>query len=118
MFYVIQKSHSDVKKPYIAYTVPRFIVSEKSKNIIFEFKIDGQIKRKWAPKEEVILLTDDKALFHSILTQLETLKNSHLSDIETAQRQLDQQVDLFFESINKEFEQIQSQNNLTDTVKN
>jgi len=108
MFYVIQKSYNDPKKPYIAYTVPRYIVSDKSKNVIFEFKIDGQVKRKWAPKEELILLTSDKTLFQSILTKLEALKNTHLSLIENTQRQLDEQINAFSETLNDEFEQIKS----------
>lgn len=118
MFYVIQKSYTDPQKPYIAYTVPRYIVSDKSKNVIFEFKIDGQVKRKWAPKEEVILLTADKTLFQSVLTRLQELKTAHLSLIEDAQRQLDQQINTFTKTINHEFEQIQSCNNFTDTIKN
>ena len=84
MYYVIQRHHADPKKHYLAYTVPRYISSENTQNIIFEFKHNGVAKRKWAPKEDIIFLSDDQTLFQSTLQKLEALKNSHLAKIDAA----------------------------------
>jgi len=106
MYYVIQRHHGDPKKHYLAYSVPRYLSSEKSQNIIFEFKHDGSVKRKWAPKEDIVLLTDDHALFQSILEKLELLKRSHLEKIDTAQAHLNHEIFSMLNAMQSEFETI------------
>jgi predicted transcriptional regulator len=107
MYYVIQRHHGDPKKHYLAYTVPRYISSESSQNIIFEFHRDGAVKRKWAAKEEIVLLTDDKELFQKILHKLEALKNAHLEKIDAAQTQLNHEINALLNTMQNEFETIQ-----------
>lgn len=110
MYYVIQKHHGDPKKHYLAYTVPRYISSENSQNIIFEFRYNDTVKRKWAPKEEIVLLTDDEPLFQATLQKLESLKRSHLERIDAAEAQLNQEVFAMLTTMQTEFETIKKNN--------
>jgi hypothetical protein len=110
MYYVIQRHHGDPKKHYLAYTVPRYISSENSQNIIFEFRHNDTVKRKWAPKDEIVLLTDDEQLFQTTLQKLEGLKRSHLERIDAAEAQLNQEVFAMLTTMQSEFEIIKKNN--------
>lgn len=110
MYYVIQKHHGDPKKHYLAYTVPRYISSENSQNIIFEFRQNEVVKRKWAPKEEIVLLTDDEQLFQATLQKLEELKRAHLERIDVAEAQLNQEIHAMLSTMQSEFETIKKSN--------
>lgn len=110
MYYVIQKHHGDPKKHYLAYTVPRYISSQNSQNIIFEFRHNDTVKRKWAPKEEIVLLTDDEQLFQTTLQKLEELKRSHLERIDAAEAQLNHEIFSMLNSMQVEFEIIKKNN--------
>lgn len=106
MYYVIQRHQGDPKKHYLAYSVPRYISSQNSQNIIFEFQHDGAVKRKWAPKEEIVLLTDDKQLFQTTLKRLEELKSGHFEKIDAAQAQLNHEINALLNTMQNEFEKI------------
>lgn len=106
MYYVIQHYHNDPKKHYLAFHVPRYIASEKSKNVIFEFQHEGAVKRKWAPKEEIVLITEDLELFESTLRKLETIKKHHLERINTAETQLKDEIDAMLGAMQQEFDSI------------
>lgn len=106
MYYVIQRHQGDPKKHYLAYTVPRYISSKNSQNVIFEFHVEGKTKRKWAPKTEIILLTDNRELFKTTLNRLETLKQTHLEKIDTAQTLLNNELSALLNSMQEEFENI------------
>lgn len=106
MYYVIQRYHGDPKRHYIAYTVPRYISSKNSENIIFEFKHDGQVKRKWTAKKEIILLSENKEVFEATLRKLEALKNIHTERIDAAQKQLDDEITLLLSVMQQEFDAI------------
>lgn len=110
MYYVIQKHHGDPKKHYVAYTVPRYISSQNSQNIIFEFRVNDTVKRKWAPKEEIVLLTDDEQLFQNTLQKLEALKQVHLDKIDAAEEQLNQEIYSMLNSMQRQFEIIKKNN--------
>lgn len=110
MYYVIQRHHGDPKKHYLAYTVPRYISSENSQNIIFEFRHNDTVKRKWAPKEEIVLLTDDEELFQTTLQKLESLKRTHLERIGVAETQLNQEISAMLSTMQTEFETIKKNN--------
>ena len=110
MYYVIQKHHGDPKKHYLAYTVPRYISSQNSQNIIFEFRHNDTVKRKWAPKDEIVLLTDDEALFQDTLQKLEELKRSHLERIDAAEAQLNHEIYSMLNTMQEQFEVIKKNN--------
>lgn len=106
MYYVIQRHHGDPRKHYLAYTVPKYISSQNSQNIIFEFQHEGTVKRKWAPKEEIVLLTDDKELFQTTLRRLEELKHAHFEKIDAAQTQLNNEISALLSTMQNEFDNI------------
>lgn len=108
MYYVIQRHNGDPRKHYLAYSVPRYLSSEKSHNIIFEFQHDGSVKRKWAAKEDIVLLTDNYELFKSILEKLEHLKQSHLAKIDAAQTELNHEISSMLNAMQSEFETIKN----------
>jgi len=110
MYYVIQRHHGDPTKHYLAYSVPRYLSSEKSHNIIFEFKHEGSVKRKWAPKEDIVLLTDNYEYFQSVLEKLEHLKQSHLAKIDAAQAELNHEISSMLNAMQSEFETIKNHN--------
>jgi hypothetical protein len=110
MYYVIQKHHGNPKKHYLAYTVPRYISSENSQNIIFEFRNEEGTKRKWAPKDEIVLLTDDQQLFQTTLQKLEEIKQAHLEKIDAAETQLNQEIFAMLNSMQSQFEIIKKNN--------
>lgn len=110
MYYVIQKHHGNPKKHYLAYTVPRYISSANSQNIIFEFRNEEGVKRKWAPKEEIVLLTDDEQLFQTTLKKLEELKQTHLQRIDAAEAQLNQEIFEMLNSMQTQFDIIKKNN--------
>lgn len=108
MYYVIQRHQGDPIKPYLAYTVPKYISSANSQNVIFEFHYQGTVKRKWAAKEEIILLTDDHKLFQITLKRLEELKQYHFEKIDAAQNQLNHELSDLLNTMQNEFENIKN----------
>ncbi|MEA1920453.1 MAG: hypothetical protein U9N52_11480 [Campylobacterota bacterium] len=116
MYYVIQSYRDDPLKHFITYSVPKYIVAPNNKNIIFEFVIEGKVKRKWAPKEDIILLTDNEEFYRKILASLKSIKEQHLKKIEKAEVHLTQEVDALSEAMNKQFRLIESQQNGSKTL--
>ena len=108
MYYVIQRHHNNHKKHYFAYSVIKYITAKNTQNIIFEIHQNGVMKRKWSPKEDIILLTENKELFRTAYEKLETLRAQHLEKINTAQAELNNAVNDFHETMQKEFEIIKS----------
>jgi len=89
MYYVIQLFHDSIDKHFISYQVPKYILSTKNKNIIFEFGEKPNIKRKWAAKEDIILLTKDKEFFHAYVTKLIQMEKHHLEQINKAKEEVE-----------------------------
>lgn len=104
MYYVIQRHHNNHQKHYFAYAVVKYIAAKNTQNIIFEITQNGVTKRKWSPKEDIILLTADKELFRNTLERLEAIKEHHLEKINAAQEKLNHELSQFHEAIQKEFE--------------
>lgn len=106
MYYVIQRHHNNHKKHYFAYSVAKYIAAKNTQNIIFEINHNGVMKRKWSPKEDIILLTEDKELFRTTYERLETLSAHHLEKINAVQEELNNAVSDFHQTMQKEFELI------------
>ena len=81
--------HDSKEKHFASYQVPHYILSEKSTNVIFEFGEKPNVKRNWAAKEDIILLTQDKNFFHAYVKKLIELETSHLAKIESAQKEVE-----------------------------
>jgi hypothetical protein len=106
MYYVIQRYHNNHKKHYFAYAVTKYISAKNTQNIIFEINQNGTMKRKWSPKDDIILLTADKELFRTTYERLEALKEQHITKIEAVQEKLDHELDDFRDSMQQEFDLI------------
>ncbi len=103
MYYVIQILHGSKEKHFVSYQVPKYIFSTKNSNIIFEFGERPNIKRKWAPKEDIILLTKDKEFFQAYLNKLIEMQANYLKEISKAQAEVDRLQKVYEEQMYKEF---------------
>ena len=122
LYYVIQKKYFDPKKFYLAFRVPKYIASKISKNIIFEFQVDGKAKRKWAPKDDIVLLTDDIHVFQKTLERFDSIEEKHKVRVEEAKRKVQDALNDFEVEMNDEFFDFQnpsenSSENLLNTLK-
>ncbi len=106
MYYVIQRHHNHQQKHYFAYAVVKYIAAKNTQNIIFEIRQNGETKRKWSPKEDIILLTSDQELFRTTIERLESIKNHHLEKINAAQEKLNHEINHFHATMQEEFELI------------
>jgi len=109
VFYVIQHNFHDQSKHYIAFKVPKYITNSNNKNIIFEFNIEGKIKRKWSNKEDIILLTDDVEVFKKVVKQLNTVADHHKKIIQDAEDALTAEIKAFASAMEDEFVNIKHQ---------
>ena len=100
MYYVIQHNHNNPRKHFITYKVPKFITAKNNDNVIFEFKTEKGVKRKWAPKKDIILLTDNKEFYDLMVKRLETIENRQLEKIEEAEEELQNAVKDMVETMN------------------
>ena len=89
MYYVVQIVHDAKDKHFVSYQVPKYILSEKNANIIFEFGEKPNVKRKWAAKEDIVLLTQDKKFFHAYVKKLIEMEESHLQKIKKAEAEVE-----------------------------
>jgi len=123
MYYVIQKKHYDPHKFYLAFRVPKYIGSKISKNIIFEFIVDGKAKRKWAPKDDIVLLTDDIELFQKTLERYDKIEEKHNELVEDAKRKVKEALKNFELEMQDEFFGLQNSDednnskNILDSLK-
>lgn len=106
MYYVIQRHHNNHKKHYFAYTVTKYIAAKNTQNIIFEIHQNDGVKRKWSPKEDIILLTEDKELFRTTYERLEVITSKHMEKIDAVQEELNREIEAFHQNIQKEFDLI------------
>jgi len=105
MYYVIQKKHNDYYKHFLAYKVPSFKTSKTSENVIFEFKMsDGTIKRKWANKNEIILITDNEEFFEAMYKRLNNMEEKHNEEIKVHQEKVSAAIEDFKSEMNTEFD--------------
>ena len=103
MYYVIQRHLNNHKKHFFAYSVVKYIAAKNTQNIIFEIHQHGEVERKWSPKDDVILLTQDKELFRTTYERLEAISAKHLKKIDAVQEELNHEIQEFNESMQKEF---------------
>lgn len=106
MYYVIQQINGNPMKHYIAYKISRYITSKNSENVIMEFQEEMATKRKWAPKEVIILITSDREIFKTALKHLEQIQAAHIEKITAIKNQLDAQVNAMSTELHSEFLQI------------
>lgn len=106
MFYVIQRINQSPEKTFLAYKIPKFITSEKNNNVIFEYTVNNEVKRKWAPKHDIIVLTRNKKFFEAVKKRLENKQNEHVEEIKSLESQLEERKEIAVEEMNKEMDAI------------
>lgn len=116
MYYVIQHKHNNPRKHFVTYKVPKFITAKNSDTVIFEFKVNGVVKRKWAQKKEIILLTDNKEFYDLMIKRLTALEQAHLKKIEEAETELQNAFTDMLVGMTNEFEKIDEKRRKTDAI--
>jgi len=114
MYYVIKKNIDNPTSCFIGFVVPKYIVTKGSDNVIFEFKKDGKITRKWVKKEEIVLLTEDKEFFIKTMNQFKEVEATQQKLINEATAKLEQTVVEFTENVNAEIDEFEEIRNATD----
>ena len=89
-------------------------MTKGSDNVIFEFKKDGKITRKWVKKEEIVLLTEDTEFFIKTMNQFKEVEATQQKLINEATAKLEQTVVEFTENVNAEIDEFEEIRNTTD----
>ncbi len=98
----------------MGFTVPKYIVTKGSDNVIFEFKIDGKVTRKWVKKEDIVLLTEDKEFFIKTMDQFKEVEATQQKLVDEAQEKLEQTMVEYTENVNSEIEEFEEIRDTTD----
>jgi len=98
----------------MGFSVPKYIVTKESDNVIFEFKKNGKVTRKWVKKEEIVLLTEDKEFFIKTMEQFKNVEATQQKLINEAQAKLEQSMVEFTENVNTEISEFEEIRNSTD----
>ncbi len=118
MYYVVQLLHDMDEKHFTSYEVPRYILSDKNKHIIFEFGEKPNVKRKWAPKEDIVLLTRDKRFFTAFIEKLIKLESTHIDKINKAKAEVEELKKRYKEKIHTELTSFKELSEKNDRVPN
>ena len=108
MYYVIIKKPQTHPPEFMGFKVPKFITKKHSDNVIFEFKIDGKVVRKWINKSDILLVTQDRAFYLKIMNKFKKVQEEQQLLVEEAQQKLHETIDNFAETMNKEFESFEA----------
>ncbi len=114
MYYVIKKNIDNPTSCFMGFSVPKYIVTKESDNVIFEFKKNGKVTRKWVKKEEIVLLTEDKEFFIKTMEQFKNVEATQQKLINEAQAKLEQSMVEFTENVNTEISEFEEIRNSTD----
>ena len=120
MYYVIKKQHTSPLITFMSFLVPKYIASKSNENVIFEFQKDGKPIRKWVKKEDVILLTDDKAYFNKVLKSLKDTEAQQQKLVDEAKEHLNKSLETFTETMTTEIEkyaEIRDSSDVPDILK-
>lgn len=116
MYYVIQAIHGIKNKHFVSYSAPKYIYSAKNENVIFEFGEKPDIKRKWAAKVDIVLLTKDKEFFLTFLKRLKNTEETYLNKIDEQQKRLDELFAELKEKMDGQFDSIKNDKNTPSLI--
>jgi len=111
MYYVIKRQEGVPFSTFIGFKVNKYIASKNNDSIILEFLTNDKKIRKWVKKEDIILLTDNKAFFLKTLKQFQKTQETQQKLVNEAQNKLDQSIETFTETMDieiNEFNEIKS----------
>lgn len=118
MYYVIKRQENTPLNTFIAFKVPKYIASKKNDTIIFEFTHEDKTVRKWVKKDEIILLTQDKAYFSKVYKQLEATQEAQKQLVAEAQSNLEKSLQNFEETMQDELEKCTKLESVHDILQN
>jgi hypothetical protein len=104
MYYVIIKKPKTHPPEFMGFKVPKFITKKQSDNVIFEFKIDGKVVRKWINKRDILLVTDDKAFYLKTLERFKKVQQEQEELVQEAKNKLNETIESYAQTMNGEFE--------------
>ena len=67
------------------------------------------MKRKWAPKNDIILLTKDAAYFKKKVEEFSSIEEKHIKKIEAVEKQLNQEVQDFAKNMRSTFDDFEEE---------
>lgn len=104
MYYVIVKKADTHPMEFMGFQVPKFITKKNSDNVIFEFKIDGKIVRKWVNKKDILLLSDDKDFYTKTMQSFKEVETQQQKLVEDAKNRLNDTIESYAQTMSDEFE--------------
>lgn len=114
MYYVIKKQLDNPSVCFVGFKIPKYIASKSNNNVIFEFEQDGKIQRKWISKEDIILLTQDKAFFLETIRKFKAVEATQQQLVNKAKENLTQTMTTFTETVNAEIDDFETLRDSTD----
>ena len=114
MYYVIKKQPDSPSQCFIGFKVPKYIASKNNENVIFEFKKDDKVIRKWVKFNEIILLTDDKSFYLKTMAKFKEVEATQQKLINEAQAQLVKSMETFTETVNAEIDEFEEMRSSDD----
>ena len=114
MYYVIKRNPDVPMSCFLGFAVPKYTVGKNSENVIFEFKKDGKVQRKWVKKDEIVLLTQDKQFFLKTMEQFKDVEATQQKLVDEAQAQLENSMETFTETVNAKLDEFNHIKNSDD----
>lgn len=104
MYYVIKRQVDKLPSTFMGFAVEKYIASKANNNVIFFFEKEGKVIRKWVKIEEIILLTEDREYFLTIMKRFKKIEDEQKALVEEAQLNLQTSISNFEESMNSEID--------------
>jgi len=120
MYYVIIKQDNNPSSHFFGFLCQKYIAAKNTNNVIFELIRDGKTIRKWIDKNEIILLTDDKAYFVELMHQFKEVEEQQRQLVNEAHRNLEETLENYTQVIKDEvssFEKIRGEDDIPCLLK-
>lgn len=120
MYYVIKKQVNKLPNTFIGFATEKYIASKTNKNVIFLFRHEGKVVRKWVKLEEIILLTEDKEYFLKVMKRFKAVEEQQQALVDEAQKQLESSMTNFAKNMQAEindYEEIRDSSDVPDILK-
>ena len=121
MYYVIKKQIDKLPSTFLGFAVEKYIASKQNKNVIFLFRKDDKVIRKWVKLEDIILLTEDKKYFLKVMHQFKEIEDTQKKLVAEAQANLEKSMTNFADTMNSQimdYEEIRDATDVPDLLKN
>ena len=114
MYYVIKKQIDKLPNTFLGFAVEKYIASKKNKNVIFLFRKDGKVIRKWVKLEDIILLTEDRDYFLEVMQQFKDVEDTQKKLVADAQANLEKSMTNFADTMTSQILEYEEIRDATD----